>query len=674
MRTLHADLTAAIDDPSSQPYVAASITNKLGPVRRLDFTTLDTTGYAVGDHDVAVCDGGQLVRIRADGADVKHQTIANPAVGPYATWTTIANRGDFVACAAMGARAIIVYTDTPNTQIYYKESTDSGATWGAETSLVAGLASAVNSLSVTYKPNTTNDLAITWTRSAAVHELKKRTAGLFSATIADPNAFATLNGVAITHNGLDYDMMLTGTETVSLKPTLWTEIYGDGGLRAVGTWSVPFVQVQADVAALTTFQQPSLVFNGQFRATFVDVPGYTGGTTRTYRTWLHPFADFDRGDYTWRAPTPVNNALTEGIAIDENSTAGYAYESSTGDLKRASLTPVTLDVSGDLVAFDVEEDTADAGGFLELDNTSGQYAGPPAPIQLGNLVQLDVGFYTASGNRTSGLLDLFIAGWEYRRDGGVSRLRLRLESGWHQLRRARQRTQVLSTAYNYLDIASRIFLRAGMLLNTSGSSARASAITPAAFTIHPWSDGYAALRSVLDFIADRCFMTDDAQGRITEPLAADTTNFTIAATHPVYELVLAGEAAPVAETIALRGDGAAAWSTDYALAEYGLGTTRHMRDVSAASGTALRNTATAQLRQRKLDERNGRIIMQPHVGLEVLDMVDISDSMVSGAAVLRRVMAIRWRFQREPSALRRIAGGRARSRPAFEQTLELGPP
>ena len=60
-------------------------------------------------------------------------------------------------------------------------------------------------------------------------------------------------------------------------------------------------------------------------------------------------------------------------------------------------------------------------GFIDIDNASGAYAGPPAPIAIGNLAGVSWGYRTASGLQASRMADLWIASYEYRRTGGAVR-------------------------------------------------------------------------------------------------------------------------------------------------------------------------------------------------------------------------------------------------------------
>src|SRR5262245_37666825 len=160
MRTLSSDLLAAQRAASTEPQVDVVVENSIAGIRRLDFALLDNTAQTIARHGVAVAGDGSVTRARADGAgNVKQQRGTSPGSGAWTSWNTLtAGVGAQVACAAKGSRVAIVYTDGAGTGIKLKESTDNGATYGAEIAVTTAAAS-VGGIAVAYK-NTGGDLAI----------------------------------------------------------------------------------------------------------------------------------------------------------------------------------------------------------------------------------------------------------------------------------------------------------------------------------------------------------------------------------------------------------------------------------------------------------------------------------------------------------------------------------
>src|SRR5581483_6689795 len=259
---------------------------------------------------------------------------------------------------------------------------------------------------------------------------------------------------------------------------------------------------------------------------------------------------------------------------------------------------------------------------------------------------------------TSRMADLEIAGFEYRRTGGVSALRIYVASGWAVLRRDRQRTAIFHAAgsLSYQQIIARAFNRAGLLLTTSGNSARSGSIKPA-FAIAPTTSAYEAVRAALDVLPDRIIMLTDARAKLTEPLSSQASGYTFGAAHPVYEAEIRVLAPDIAEAHAI-GAGAFGEAIDYAAAPYALGTRHTRRDITSTTGATAAATAAAHLRQAQLDADAGTLRVPPHVGLEPLDVIDVTDELVAQGAVKRRVQRIRWRYD--------VTAGH------YDQTIDLG--
>lgn len=237
MRTIGAPLTAAQKAAARTPYVTAVVQNNVEHVRRLDYANLNATVNAAGKHDIALAADKSATRVRIEGGFVKHQRILFANHGTPAAWdawTNLNAAGSQVACAAIDTRVIVVYTDAAATGIRYRESTDSGATFGADTLLLTS-GVAVLDLAVAYK-NSAGDLAIFWTNASAVVGGNKRTAGVFGGAISNPATFAALTGIAATY-AFDYELLITGTELTTTKPTVWTQIWGDGSGAGVGVWT-----------------------------------------------------------------------------------------------------------------------------------------------------------------------------------------------------------------------------------------------------------------------------------------------------------------------------------------------------------------------------------------------------------------------------------------------------
>jgi hypothetical protein len=667
MRTLAAALTTAQQSASAEPQVDVTCENSILGIRRRDYTTLDTTVFTTGKHDVCVAGDGSVTRVRSDGAGnilTQRNTTPTTGAGYAAAFTNRgAGKGNEIACAARGANVIVAYVLADGVTIKTIESTDNGATFGAETAVVAS-AAAVIDLAVTYKSSGTN-IGIHWARGTTIDSIR-RTAGAYGAVVSSALAAASLNGIAAAY-GFDYDLLITGVEVTTNKPTVWTLVFGDGSDAAPGTYGALNPQVQAESDALVTFAAPFVESADCYRLTFVEADTFTGGSTRTYRSWVHPAMTFAAGPFTIANPQPVNFAGVQGIAIaSDGGGSGATYESSASHVARAPIAQVLSTLTNDILAIDIRERGASTRGTIDLDNSAGAYAAannsgtfgdPPAPIQIGNLVGVAWGYRTTSGLLSSRMADLWIRRYEYIRDGGLSVLRLHVDGGWEALARTRTRTAVVHTADTYLNILQRICSRAGIQLTSSAVSARAQAVTPKT-TLHPYTTAREHTLALLAYVADRIIMRTIAGATITEPLPGAAAAYTFGGAHAIYHAVASVEPPPIAQA---RAFGAAAYgdAIDYDNAQLaGVATYEDQRDQTSATGATAAATATAHLRQRALDAHRGSITAPPNCGQQVLDVVALTDPLVSSATFKARVRAITWKYDRRKSV--------------YQQTLELG--
>ncbi len=503
-------------------------------------------------------------------------------------------------------------------------------------------------------------MAIAWVENAQLR-MVKRTAGAWGAVSAAAAAVTSYSGVALAYV-FDWNIVITGVDA-GARPTLWTTTYGDGIDVAANTWGAHQVQQQAESDANVTYRAPYLGYADTYRITFVEADAFSGGATRVYRSSLVFGLLWTSGAYTWRTPAPVDYAQAYGLAIAVQ--ASLYIESAPDLVLRASRVLQTATLTPRVLRADVYESARELRGHVDIDNTDGAYAqtgagpgaGPPAPLQLGNLVKISWGYNTPSPV-ASQMADLEIAGFEYRRTGGVSVLRLMLAGGWEQLRRNRQRTSIFHAAGadSYGQILTRIFARAGIGMTTSSPSGRQGATKPA-FQIAPATSAYDAVRQALDFIADRIIMRAANNATMTEPLASQASAYTFGAGHPIYDAQVALLPPPASEAYAF---GAATFgeAIDYASAQAYLGTRSTRRDITSTTPAQAAATAAAHLRQQQLDQPGGALTVPPNCGLEVLDVIDLSDPLISASPVKRRVQAVRWRYD--------VAAG------TYEQHISLG--
>jgi hypothetical protein len=395
MRTISAALDAAQRQASRDPVIAAAVRNDVECVRRLDYESLNTTSQTATKHDVAVTGNGTVIRVRITGGAVKINRVEEADVGTpvnFDSWSDLqTGMGSQVAVAAAGDRVLVAYSDSVGTRVRYRESTDDGQSFSADASWIF-VAATIIDLAAAYK-DSAGDAGVFLVTASAVRGAH-RVSGVIGSLLTDGTTYSATSAIAAIYGIGTYDLLVTGTEITTLKPTVWSQRFTPGA----DTWGTPQPQFQAD-SGLTTFAAPFLTFIDTWRANFVELPLYTGGITRTWRTYLHPLETWNRTAFLMRSQLPTHDHLTVGTAIANGN--GYAYESSTAMVRRAPTSLVELDIAADILALEIRESTDDAYGWIDLvnpDDAGGarRYAlDPPPPIKLGNRIVLGFGYRTA---------------------------------------------------------------------------------------------------------------------------------------------------------------------------------------------------------------------------------------------------------------------------------------
>ena len=178
-----------------------------------------------------VAGDGSLIRVRNVSGTLSIQRITDPAAAA-ATWTTwtgsfaTATSGSQIAVAANGTEVLCIYRRT-NT-MYYRQSTDYGASFGVETTILTE-AAAPSQLTLAFRASTGNVCGF-WVVSNTIRRCR-RTSGTWAATsTSSALSTATVTGLSAVHDGGDFALLAAGTETSTTHKRVWTVRMGDGNL------------------------------------------------------------------------------------------------------------------------------------------------------------------------------------------------------------------------------------------------------------------------------------------------------------------------------------------------------------------------------------------------------------------------------------------------------------
>jgi hypothetical protein len=645
VRSLSGPLLAAQKAASGLPLVRAVAKNDVRSVRHLVFAQTYADSSPDDKHGAAA-DATYLHRCRVNGGNAQYQRNAS------ASWTTLSSAATavWVAIAVVNnTRVAVIYN--LGTAIKIRESTDAGATFAAEAAVVTSTGT-VNGLAVAYK-SAGGDLCVFWADNVTMKRIR-RTSGTFGSAASWTQTAATLTGVAVCYSG-DFRLVLTGTETTTLRRTLWSLTLGDGFDLGVDSWGQFFVQAQGEADELVVFQAPSVAVIQTFRVTFVELFSGTTAYTRTYWTATALTGSFSPGSWEWQDPAPLNNAVNPatGYAVTAGKTPNVAIYSRPSHVLEAATAAVTLDMSADLVEARIEEaDGLTQRAELVFDNSNGQYAGPPAPIALHRTVELGLGYDAAYSLCPA----QSIVGWEYRREGGRARFVLRTRGSDYWLGLARTRTSIVD-ARVLTQIARAAAARAGLDFLASGSSARAGALS-IQWTVHAHQSQLEVLRALEAIVADHFLTYSVGTLLITEPLAGDAVDYTYGTDHAIYKTRYGDEPAP--SVVEVEGVAVLGQAFDFTRQNDDKPLQDRRRSPHDTTAGTVGDHATARLRKAVLGRDLGELLTPPNCGLEVGDVVSFTDLAIAALAVKGRVRSIE-------TVMRRRDG-----RTVYEQRVGLG--
>lgn len=647
MRGLSQALKDAQKAASGVPYVRTVVRPEIRGLTHWRPTEVYSGSEPDDQHD-AVADGDFLYRCRVQAG--------TPQVdrGLSGSWTPLNAQTDanVIGIDAVGdSRVVVVYNR--GAALYFRESTDQALTFGAET-LILTTTSSPNAVAVAYN-NSSGDMAVFWGDGATVKRVR-RTSGSFGSAANWTQSANSVNGLDAVYDS-DFLVVLTGTDA-SDRPTVWTLMLGDGVVLSTDTWGRFFIVNQAEADEQIAFQAPSVHPIGTYRLTYVETFSGTSNYTRAYWTQLQAGATYSPGDWEWMDPAPLDNTSEHGYALAQDPGLPLAaYWSRPAQVLKQDLPTATLDMTSGLVEATMSEDDGlrQRAEFV-FDNADGQYAGPPDPIRLHRDVEIGLGYGTvySSPPRQS------IVGWEYRREGGSSTFVLRTEGAAYWLARSRPRTTIVHVAIPVSAITRKAAARAGIRLFSTNPSSRARNFN-LDWVIHSHQSGLAALVAAGELMPDQ-FLSQGSGFAVTisEPKDSDAVDYDFESEdHPIYRSRTRDEGSVSVSEI--LGEAVLGQDFDFTSQDNDKPVHDRRRDPHASAAADADAHAEARLRKSTLGKDLGELLIPPHVGLEVGDVIAYSDALVSGALLKARVRSINTTYRRRQGA-----------RPVYEQRVGLG--
>lgn len=635
------------------PYLRVTVSDRIGGVHRLAWTRLYTGAEPDGYHTACMPGDGSLIRARVSGGHVYYQRVTSPGAGSnFSAWTDLGVAADAgVALCANGSRVLLFFVDSAGVLIKVRESTDNGETLGAAVTAATG-AGAVTWLAADVKPS--GDALVAYSVGATVYAAR-RLSGAWGSPVAWPNSAASIAGIGCAYNA-DWNIAIAGTDAAG-QSFLWTTLVGDGYSQPAGTWASTLKEVmRSSAGSAVAYRAPFLSRIDTYRMTFVEQFTGTASYARPYHAHSPASADFAFN--FWREPAPFDLASQYGQAIAASNAA--VWLSTPFGVWTAPLAVTSLDVTADVLECATRDAAFEGRLQMVLRNDDGRYSGPPAPIGLGAELRVGPGYKTSAGPDASDGPSYWIERIERRTGRGEGAVVITARNGWSLLDawRARRSYEWAADSTSVFVILQFLFARSGLEFAAIGASTEVTNLKPA-FVVQPGESALHAVRRLLAMVPDVILLWREF-ATLTEPLASQAASFAYGADYRI----LAGryaDAAADSNRAQAFGLNVFAEAFDWPSISDEYDRVSQAVDRSLTTQTQVQDRADAMLRQALAGTMTGEITSPVNCGLELWDVISVTDPLAGLSAAKKRVAAIDLRYS---------TGERA----AHEQKLTLTEP
>lgn len=666
MHSLSDELIAHQRGSQRRPVVQVrGLAQRFG-VRVLRWERYYTGSEAGSPHALTIADDGSLVRARNDAGTLFVQRVTDPGPGStYSSWTNLAavTSGTGVAFASRNGEMLLAYVDNGGLTLQVRSSTDDGATWSAATVVVMEGA-AVGSVAVAFRPDGDACLFYTLGATTTLKRLR-RTSGTWAGSGTNWTRSAdvsSLTGLAATHDGGDFSLVVTGTEVSTLHPRAWGVRMGDGLLPA-NAWSALTAIAEADAASTTTFTAPGVIaLEGDIHAAFAQRE--SGDVAAERIMYAHP-AHLTDVNSPWSEPAPHEAAGVHGLALAVGP--GAAWASTPSGVWRAAAPAADL-LSERLLSCAVDVRPESANCRVTLDNADGALNGLPNttfPASMtGGSIEVTAGYFGGEdGEAEFGPPQRFVVDRvRYTVLRGARVAVIEGSGAWeHAVRwHAPQAWQTAAGVLARSQVFARLAARAGVGYTTGGRapSSEWSTGTPS-FALLPGESAASALARLVAVVSDGV-RSDGDSFVLTGCGTGDAVDYTYGpAAHPVASLTVTGEG-PRANWVRVQGPDRYAEAFDRASVDASGPRLQQIRNLDATTDAKATAMSAAALRRAQWETPMGRLVAPCNVGQQLFDVVSVTSEPHSVDGQAYRVIGCGWEYER---------GGRE---PRFDSILDLG--
>jgi len=641
MRTLSASLTASQKKPDRLPYVEAKVYDFEQGIKRLSWERLYTGSEADNHHGIAFDGQGSMHRIRAASSNkLYRQKVTSPDdQSDYSQWTQLATdcQGP-CAIAAYGAKVYIFYRTTANVLWKYY-SHNYGQDWS-------------NSQLVSYAD--VLSMAATWWGTGNIVVCFCCKAAELNAIVLDSSDQSTsqhTHSEPITHPltatygiGASYtpnhiDVVFAAKQTA--EPYSFIALYRTE-LDSNYDWLAFQYFITSPDGEDVTYEYPDChnpasaqdYENTQLTA----VEKYAGTTAYTLPLTCHAVRGSAFSSMAFTEPKPFLN-ITSNFGLRTSSTSAYWWlERPDGVWRAARPAGTPLDLTPDILSLNLERRTLN----VELDNSSAQYATPPAKRSE---VVLKLGYRTSQGNEAVEVGRYWIDSWEYSSTPNTSTLTLVCLNGQGLAEKWSARFQMRWPADKRVwEIIQEIICRWGINLTSPGGVPRSSAVDNLYpdFTLQPGTQGTQALNKLLSFIPD-ALIFDGNEAYVKDLKDDEASSYSYGTGHVILQGEYA-EAVPLTRARAIGRDGEdnriVEDAFDWPNLELGIDNLEQSYDPNLQSAARAQERADAILRKASLRAERGDLVVPTNVGQELYDVITVTDERCGISSKKYRVLDI----------------------------------
>lgn len=668
MDTLASSLAAHQKRPARSPALSLTLQNSRHGRPILNFARYYSGAEANGPAAAALSAAGSLIRARNDAGTIYLSRVASPGpLSTYSSWTSIdtgATPGTGVALCALPGELVLVYVSSSGTLLRTRNSTDDGVTWSSASTIVTEATNPISWVALgSYNGLNNNTTAFYLTQPFGDKTLLRRvrrTSGIWqtAATWTRTADIEQLTGLAATHNGADYEVLITGTADTTLRIHTWGALMGDLDLPP-NAWSTLTPIVEFDAASTIVLSAPSI--------------------TRIANNTVATYAQQETGDVATRrnqltlAQAANADAFLEPYPIEANNTheAGVAtYRGNNTNVWMATANGVwhatvgqSRDLGSRLIAarwtFGPTAHTAE----FTLDNTDGQlFADGELPPQPGMDLALFAGYRSgAAGAAQFGNVRSFVVQqvehvWDSVK--GARSVRIRCGGPWTTLRRWRapRAIAIAESTETRLQLLRRYAGRAGIVLVGTGGADFTS--QQPGFALNPGESADVAVQRLMS-PANEVLRTESGQLNLATAPTAPSEEYGGPAEHPVNSAIAL---TPVSEHNWHRTVGPDRYADAHdfeAIAREGQAFAVS-RQLFATTDAIAEAYAERTLERLQRDQPALRLTVPYHAGQTLWDVVTVTVPQLDIAAQDYRVVGLTAIYERGPAGVK------------FEHILELG--